>query len=172
MFCSGELSSSLVVIRDAMSELRIRFDKLDKKLDSPFLSILETVLPTIQHLYEYFYEVIRKYKTWAQLIDVGQEYSIEDYLALLRAETDFESFKNAGTVHCTCKRCRNKNHLDTYVPCWCQGCDRRKTNVNLLDADFPCFIDINPELKSSDTGFEPDPSTTSLLQMGNQSETQ
>lgn len=112
--------------------------------------------------------MIRKYKTWAQLIDVGQEHSIEDYLALLRAETDFESFKNTGSLHCTCKRCRNKDHLDTYVPCWCQGCDRRVKDVNLLD-DFPGFIDINPQLKSSDTGFEPDPSTTSLLQMGKQS---
>lgn len=146
-----------------MTELRVRIDKLDKTLESPFLSILETVLPTIQHLYEYFYEVTRKFTTWAQLIDAGQEHSIEDYLALLRTEIGFESFKIAGTEHCTCKRCRNTNHLDTYYPCWCQGCDRRNKNVNLIDDDFPCFDNINPQLNSSDTGFEREPSITSLI---------
>lgn len=170
LFRSAELTASLVVIRDSISELRVRLDKLDKTLESPFLLILETVLPTIRDLYKYYFEVIRKFKTWAQLIDAGQEHSIEDYIALLRIDIGFEGFKSAGTEHCTCMRCRNENHLDTYFPCWCQGCDRRIKHVELMDNDFPCFVNINPQLKSSDTGFEPETSITSLLQIDEPSE--
>lgn len=119
-----------------MGELRTRLDKLDRTLESPFLLSLGTVLQTIQDLYDYFFEVVRKFKTWAQLIDVGQEHSIGDYLTLLRCNLDFESFKSAGTEHCTCKRCRNLNPLEPYLPCWCQGRDCREINIKLVSNDI------------------------------------
>ncbi|XP_034112490.1 uncharacterized protein LOC117573397 isoform X3 [Drosophila albomicans] len=129
---NSQLADEVLGIREDMAELRVRLDKLDRTLESPFLMGLETVLQTIQDLYDYFLEVVRKFKTWAQLIDAGQEHSIDDYLALLRNNLDFESFKSAGVEHCSCKRCRNKNPLDPYLPCWCQGCDRRDKNIQLV----------------------------------------
>lgn len=142
-----------------MAELRTRLDKLDRSLESPFLLGLETVLQTIQDLYEYFYEVARKFKTWAQLIDAAQEHSIDDYLALLRGNLDFERFKLAGTEQCTCKRCRNQNPLDPYLPCWCQGRDRREKNVRLVSE-----AKTETPQKSSDSEHTMKHSDTSTLQ--------
>ncbi|XP_030573760.1 uncharacterized protein LOC115771980 [Drosophila novamexicana] len=157
---NAELAAAVLVIRDAMPELRNRLDKLDRTVDSPYLMNLETVLQTIQNLYDYFFEVVRKYKTWAQLIDAAQEHSIDDYLALLRDERDFESFKRAGTEHCTCKRCRNKNPLEPYLPCWCQGCDRRKKDVKLVLH----HTETTAQLESSDSGHMEKHSDTSMQQ--------
>lgn len=156
---NSQLASEVLVIRDAMGELRTRLDKLDRTLQSPFLLSLETVLQTIQDLYDYFFDVVRKFKTWAQLLDAAQEHSIDDYLALLRGNLDFESFKSAGTEHCTCKRCRNKNPLEPYLPCWCQGRDRREINIKLVSND-----NTETQEKTSESDHVKKHSDTSELQ--------
>ncbi|EDV94721.1 GH22459 [Drosophila grimshawi] len=161
---NAELAASVLGIRNAMPELRARLDKLDRTLKSPFVLGLKKVLQTIQDLYDYFFEVARKYKTWAQLIDAAQQHSIEDYLQLLSADMDFESFKRAGTENCTCKRCSNKNPLEPYLPCWCQGRDRRDKSVRLVQTDYQCHKKIYTKLESSDSSYGEKQSDTSLLQ--------
>ncbi|KAM8706432.1 hypothetical protein ACLKA7_010671 [Drosophila subpalustris] len=162
---NSELAASIQEIRDAMAELRTRLDKLDRTLESPFQLSLDVVLQTIQDLYDYFFEVARKFKTWAQLIDAAQEHSLDDYLALLQGNLDFESFKRAGTEQCTCKRCRNKNPLEPYLPCWCQGRDRRDNNIRLVSDDDGNKTET--QQKTSDTATDPaaNRSDTSTLQM-------
>ncbi|ALC46087.1 CG13843, partial [Drosophila busckii] len=160
---NAKLTAAVMAIRDAMPELRSRMDKLDRSLKSPFALSLDKVLSTIQDLYNYFFEVMRKLVTWAQLLDAAQEHSVDDYLALLREERDFESFLYAGTEHCTCMRCSNKNPFDAHLPCWCPECTPRKPTVSLQLDNYICHKKIDAKLKSSDSGFIEEQSDTSLL---------
>ncbi|KRG02112.1 uncharacterized protein LOC26527797 [Drosophila mojavensis] len=161
---NADLIAAVKEVRNAMPELRKRLDKLDQSVNSPYISSLERILQTIQDVYDYFFEVTRKYKTWEQLIDAAQEHSVDDYLALLRTEQNFESFKHAGTAHCTCMRCQNRNPLDPYLPYWCQGCDRHKKDVKLVQTEVLCHKSIKAQLDSSDTSYLEKQSDTSLLQ--------
>ncbi|XP_017058336.1 uncharacterized protein LOC108099361 [Drosophila ficusphila] len=157
---NSELTKSFLDMREAKKELDLRLTRLDRSLNSPFLGDLDAVLQTIEDLNTYFFGVIVKLKTWAELMDPMKEYSIEDYLALLSQESDFKSFMRAGMDNCTCKRCDKKDPLKPYLPCWCQGSESSEGNTKLKKFDDDC--PKNCEVQQSDSDFT-EPSDTSLL---------
>lgn len=145
---------------ESKKELDQRVARLDRSLGSTFLKELDSVLQIIEDLNTYFFGVIVKLKTWAELMDPMKEHSIEDYLGLLSQETDFRTFMSAGMENCTCKRCDKKDPLKPYLPCWCQmESSEDVTNLKNFDDDCPNNI-------AGITQHESDivtPSDTSLL---------
>ncbi|EDX13955.1 uncharacterized protein LOC6729131 [Drosophila simulans] len=155
-----DLSNLYLDMSESKKELDQRVARLDRSLDSTFLKELVSVLQIIEDLNTYFFGVIVKLKTWAELMDPMKEHSIEDYLGLLCQETDFRTFMSAGIENCTCKRCDKKDPLKPYLPCWCQmESSEDVTNLKNFDDDCPKNI-------AGITQHESDivtPSDTSLL---------
>lgn len=146
-----------------MKELELRLSRLDRSLNSPFLIELETVLQTLEDLNTFFFGVIVKLKTWAELMDPMKEHSIEDYLALLSRESDFKTFMSAGMENCTCKRCGKKDPLKPYLPCWCQPLESSDDCGETKQPDPGCLLIENFKFTESDSEFVKETSTTSLL---------
>lgn len=148
-----------------MKELELRLSRLDRTPNSPFLIELETVLQTLEDLNTFFFGVIVKLKTWAELMDPMKEHSIEDYLALLSKETDFKTFMSAGMENCTCKRCGKTDPLKPYLPCWCQPLESSDDCSETVpkQPDPGCLLITNFKFTESDSQFVKETSTTSLL---------
>jgi len=145
-------------MRESKEELDLRLTRLDRSLDSIFLQDLDSVLKIIEDLKTYFFGVIVKLKTWAELMDPMKEHSIEDYLALLSQESDFKSFMRAGMENCTCKRCDKKDPLKPYLPCWCQHPESSdETLTKKFDDDCPKTFAV---VEQSDTDVVYESSTS------------
>ncbi|XP_017099984.2 uncharacterized protein [Drosophila bipectinata] len=159
----ADLTSSFLQVRESMKELELRLSRLDRSLNSPFLIELETVLQTLEDLNSFFFGVIVKLKTWAELMDPMKEHSIEDYLALLCTESNFKTFMSAGMENCTCKRCGKKDPLKPYLPCWCQPLESSDDCRGAKQPDPGCMQITNFKISESDSDFVPESSVTSLL---------
>ncbi|XP_052836395.1 uncharacterized protein LOC128252603 [Drosophila gunungcola] len=155
---NSDLTKLFLDMRESKKELDLRLTRLDRSLKSPFLKDLEVVEQMIEDLNTYFFGVIVKLKTWAELMDPMKEHSIEDYLALLSRECDFKSFMRAGLENCTCKRCDKKDPLKPYLPCWCQP-SQSSEDVNKAKK----FVDDCPKIWQSDSDLVNVFSDTSML---------
>lgn len=140
---------SFLNMREAMPELELRLSRLDRTLNSPFLAELDSVMENIEDLNTYFFGVVVKLKTWAELMDPMKEHSIEDYLSLLSMDDNFKDFMSAGMENCTCKRCDKKDPLKPYLPCWCQHSEPCDVHTTGKDSDAACYANKKPSDTSS-----------------------
>ncbi|XP_017035788.1 uncharacterized protein [Drosophila kikkawai] len=146
-----ELMAAFLDMRVSMPELEVRLSRLDKSLKSPFQLELEPVMQAIEDLNTYFFGVVVKMKSWAELMDPMKEHSVEDYLALLTKQSNFNDFMSSGMENCTCKRGDKKDPLKPYLPCWCQHSNPCEIHTNAKE--FGAFPKICDHKESSDTSM-------------------
>ncbi|XP_017082659.1 uncharacterized protein LOC108115622 [Drosophila eugracilis] len=158
-----DLTKLFLDMRESKQELNKRLARIDRSLDSIFLQDLDSVLQIIEDLNTFFFGVVVKLKTWAELMDPMKEHSIEDYLALLSQEFDFKSFMRAGMENCTCKRCDKKDPLKPYLPCWCQYHESSDEIPQTMKFDDNCPKNISVKISQSDSDFVNNSSDTSQL---------
>ncbi|XP_073831740.1 uncharacterized protein [Musca autumnalis] len=104
------MGNSLEDIRTKLTELKIRCDKLDYTVESPFLigtyylKSLSYTRNLIENLFQYFYKHIGKLKCWAELLTPEDSTSIEDYMALIQPSKEYENNITEYTDSCKCMR--------------------------------------------------------------------
>ncbi|XP_075155824.1 uncharacterized protein LOC142229173 [Haematobia irritans] len=118
-----KLTKSLEDIQKNMAELHRRCDHLDFLTESPFIMgtastrPLMYVLILINDIFSYFYQYSCKLQCWAELLDVKDTISIEDYAALIKPKTNNVNRLMEYLIHCSCLRSKKTECIQKHLPC-------------------------------------------------------
>ncbi|KAM7350349.1 uncharacterized protein ACRADG_008959 [Cochliomyia hominivorax] len=100
------LSQSIDNIRTCQTELNRLCEQLDMSIKSPFmdgnysLRSLTDIRAILADLIYYFYGNLCKLKIWSQLLDPRDSVSIEDYMNLIKSNTETDLLENFNSCHC------------------------------------------------------------------------
>ena len=110
-------------IRSLRSELNSRYIQLDLTVKSPFitgiyyLKSLHYKRVILEDLFNYFYSHLCKLKCWTQCLDPGDSIAIEDYMALIKPNKDYENNLMEYLDNCCCLRTKREECVNPHVVC-------------------------------------------------------
>lgn len=92
-------------------------------MESPFilgtyyLKSLEYIREILEDLFQYFYSHLCKLKSWSQFLDPGDSIAIEDYMALIKPNKDYENNLMEYLDNCCCLRTKRQECIKPHVSC-------------------------------------------------------